>query len=229
MLDGKVCLVTGGGRGIGRATVLHLVQQHAKVLAVARTKKQLNETRAQAGPNCEILAADVTRPDQCRSAVSACRERFGRLDALINNAGLAPRATIEKFSDRMLHEMVAVNINAVVYLCRAAWPLLKRSRGTIINVSSMSACDPFPGLAIYGGTKAWVNTFTQGLANEGKPLGIRVFAVAPGAVETAMLRKGFPDFPVEQTLPPERIAEAMGWLLQDGCRFMTGQTFAVRA
>jgi NAD(P)-dependent dehydrogenase (short-subunit alcohol dehydrogenase family) len=123
---------------------------------------------------------------------------------------------------------VAVNIHSVFFGCRAAWPLLRRSRGTIINVSSMAAVDPFPGFAAYGASKAWVNTFTRGLADEGRAHGIKVFAVGPGAVETGLLRQRFPDFPAERTLQPDDVAGMVEWLLDERCQYATGQTIYVR-
>ena len=88
--------------------------------------------------------------------------------------------------------------------------------------------DPFPGFAVYGATKAWVNIFTHALAGEGKKAGIKVFGVGPGAVETQMLRKPFPDFPADQALQPDDIAGAVEWLLDERCVHMTGQTIYVR-
>jgi NAD(P)-dependent dehydrogenase (short-subunit alcohol dehydrogenase family) len=105
---------------------------------------------------------------------------------LVNNAGTAPLCPLEQIDDKLLSDTLAVNVQAVVYTCRAAWPALQQSRGTIINISSVAAVDPFPGFSLYGATKAWVNAFTQALAGEGKPLGIRALCVGPGAVETRM-------------------------------------------
>ncbi len=230
-LEGRVCVVTGAGRGIGRATVLRLTAAGANVLAAARTAGDLEETAALAAGRpgrCATMVADVTQPDQVREMVARCLAEFGRLDVLVNNAGLAPLASIENVTDAMLDDVLAVNVKAVLYACRAAWPALKESHGTIINISSLAAADPFPGFAVYGGTKAWVNVFSQALAGEGKPLGIRVFVLGPGAVETQMLRQAFPKLPENQTLQPDEVAAAIEWLLDDRCAPMTGQTFYVR-
>jgi NAD(P)-dependent dehydrogenase (short-subunit alcohol dehydrogenase family) len=230
-LAGKCAIVTGAGRGIGRAIALRLAKQGVNVLAVARTAGDLEETAAQAAGlpgSCAAHAADVTCSGQVDGFVKAALERFGRLDALVNNAGVAPLCGLEQITDTLLAETLAVNVQAVVYTCRAAWPALRRSRGTIINLSSMSADDPFPGFALYGATKAWVNVFSRALAAEGKEAGIKVFAVGPGAVETRMLRKAFPEFPADQTLQPDDIAAAVEWLLDERAEHMTGQTLYVR-
>jgi len=228
---GKCAIVTGAGRGIGRAIALRLARQGMNVLAVARTAGDLEETVAQAAGlpgNCAAHAADVTCSGQVDGFVNAAMERFGRLDVLVNNAGVAPLCGIEQITDTLLDETLAVNVRAVVYTCRAAWPAIRRSRGTIVNISSMAAYDPFPGISLYGADKAWVNVFTQALATVVKEVGIKVFAVGPGAVETRMLRKAFPEFPTEQTLKPDDIAAAVEWLLDERAEYMTGQTLYVR-
>lgn len=230
-IHGRACIVTGASRGIGRAIALRLTRQGASVMITARTQDDLAETtRLAAGHPGRCIAhnADVTQSRQVDALAAHCEREFGSVDVLINNAGIAPLASIEETTDSMLANVLAVNVSAVVYACRAAWKALVRSRGTIINISSMAAVDPFPGFAVYGGTKAWVNTFTTALAAEGKKVGIRVFAVGPGAVETDALRTAFPTFPADQALQPDDIAGAVEWLLDERCAYMTGQTIYVR-
>jgi len=124
---------------------------------------------------------------------------------------------------------MAVNVNAVYHACRAVWPVMKKQKsGVIVNISSIASVDPFAGFAAYGAAKAWVNAWTKALADEGRRLGIRVFSVAPGAVETRMLRDPFPTFPADQTLRPADVADAVHALTQPGCRYATGQTVFVR-
>lgn len=229
-LEGRGCIVSGASRGIGRAIALRLTRQGANVLAVARSQAGLMETAGLAAGHpgrCVAHSADVTQSRQVDALVARCKEEFGSIDVLVNNAGVAPLASIEDTTDAMLADVLAVNIGAVVFACRAAWRALSQSRGTIVNISSMAAADPFPGFAVYGGSKAWVNVFTQALAGEGKKVGIKVFAVGPGAVETDALRRAFPTFPAAQTLQPDDIAGAVEWLLDERCRYMTGQTLYV--
>ena len=229
-LNGKSCIVTGAGRGIGRAIAVRLTGAGANVLAVARTPRELAETvkLCGAGGRCVAHTADVSRADEVAAMVARCGDEFGGLDALINNAGVAPLSSIEAMGDATFAELMAVNVHSVFFACRAAWPWLKRSKGTIISISSMAAADPFPGFAAYGATKAWVNTFTRGLADEGREHGIKVFAVGPGAVETQMLRGPLPDFPAEKTLRPDDVAGMVEWLLDERCQYATGQTIYVR-
>jgi meso-butanediol dehydrogenase/(S,S)-butanediol dehydrogenase/diacetyl reductase len=229
-MNGRACIVTGAGRGIGQATVLRLTRAGANVVAAARTVKDLEETArlCAGGGRCLTHVADVSRAEEVAGIVKRCADEFGRVDALVNNAGVAPLGLIEQMDDARFAELMAVNTGAVFFACRAAWPWLKKTRGTIVSISSMAAVDPFTGFAAYGATKAWVNTFTRGLADEGREFGIKVFAVAPGAVETQMLRGAFPDFPAAKTLKADDVAGMIEWLLDERCQYATGETIYVR-
>lgn len=230
-LSDQVCIVTGGGRGIGRATARRLCGAGASVFVVSRTLRELEETASacQSGPgSCTPIVADVTLPASVQGLVRDVLAKVGRLDALVNNAGVAPLAPIDQMHDADFERLIDVNVRAVFHGCRAAWPALQRAGGTIVNISSLAADDPFPGFAAYGGTKAFVNTFSRALAGEGKPFGIKVFAVAPGAVETEMLRGPFPDFPAEQTLDPDHVAAVVEWCLDPRCTYASGETIRVK-
>jgi NAD(P)-dependent dehydrogenase (short-subunit alcohol dehydrogenase family) len=231
-LTRKACIVTGAGRGIGRAIALRLAGAGANIVAVARTRADLETTVSMAGRangRCVGHPADVTRPDQVDQMVARCRSEFGRIDVLVNNAGLAPLSAVAEMSDELFQQVNAVNINAVFYACRAAWADLAASGGTIVSISSLASVDPFPGFAVYGAAKAWVNLFTRAIAAEGQAAGIKAFAVAPGAVETTMLRGAFPDFPAAQTLDPDHVAAMVELLLDERCRYSSGQTVFVKA
>lgn len=231
-LQDKACIVTGAGRGIGRAIVGRLTAAGANVLAVARTASDLEESagcvRANPG-NCLTQAADVTDPAQVEAIIATARKEFGRIDVLINNAGAAPLSPLTKTTDEAFDQCAAVNMKAVFLTCRTAWNDLAASRGTIVNISSLASVDPFPGFAVYGASKAWVNLFTKAIAAEGAKAGIKAFAVAPGAVETQMLRQHFPKFPADQTLEPDAVAAMVGLVLDDRCQYATGQTIFVKA
>lgn len=231
-MKNQVVVVTGGGRGIGRAIAERFAGAGARIVVAARSNPELEETRQSieaGGGKCHIRVADVAAPDDVRTLIDDTAKLYGRLDVLVNNAGIAPQASLENL-DASLFEMVhAVNIAAVFHACRAAWSLMKKQGGgVIVNISSVASVDPFPGFAAYGASKAWVNAWTKGLAEEGRACGIRVFAVAPGAVETRMLRDAFPDFPKDQTLRPENVADVVFALAQIECRYATGQTVFVR-
>jgi NAD(P)-dependent dehydrogenase (short-subunit alcohol dehydrogenase family) len=227
-----VALVTGSGRGIGRAIALRLAREGLQVVASSRTAAELDETRRQiesCGGRCDVRPADMGDPDAVKALVEFSMSCHGRLDVLINCAGTAVLSGIEDLDPARFEQMMAVNVMGVYHSCRAAWPIMKaQKQGVIINISSAASVDPFPGLGAYGATKAWVNVWTRALADEGRPLGIRVFAVAPGAVETQMLRGAFPDFPGDQALGPEDVADVVCALAQADCRHASGQTVFVK-
>lgn len=214
----QVALITGGGSGIGRALACAMVGEGWSVAIIGRCGQALAETAALTGSPQRVLtlALDVSESAAAADAVSSTVERFGRLDALVNNAGSAPLAPIEKTTPALLQECFAVNALAPGYLIAAAWPVFRRQaeearaqgespRAAVVNVSSMATRDPFAGFFAYAAAKASVNLMAQSCAKEGRAIGVRAFAVAPGAVETPMLRANFNDkaIPPAKALAPE--------------------------
>ena len=231
-LDGKVALVTGAGRGIGRAIAQRFARDGWRIAAAARTASELDETQQlieSAGGACLAVPTDLTDATAIGTLVEKTEQKFGGVHLLVNCAGTVTMTGIEELEQVAFDRMHAVNERAVFTLCRAVWPVMRRAGGgVIVNLSSLASVDPFPGLAVYGATKAWVNAFTHGLAVEGREAGIQVFSVAPGAVETQMLREVAPDLPAEHCLAPEDVAEVVYTLAQPGCRYATGQTVFMR-
>jgi NAD(P)-dependent dehydrogenase (short-subunit alcohol dehydrogenase family) len=228
----KTCVITGASRGIGLATALRFARAGHRIVAVARTEEQLKQAAEQisaAGGECECVVADIGSRGSAQRLIEAAQTRFERVDVLVNNAGYAPLAPIEKTRDEDFETAIAANVAAVFYTTRAVWPIMrKQAAGVIVNISSMSSVDPFPGFSVYGACKAWVNLFTKAVADEGRPLGIRVFAIAPGAVETQMLRTNFPKIPKSQTLDPDEVAGLVEAVCYDRMRYVSGQTIFVR-
>lgn len=226
-----VCVITGASRGIGLATALRFAAARHHIVAAARNLEELGRARQRiesAGVACESVEADVARPEGARSVVEAALQRFGRLDVLVNNAGVATLAPLPELPGDDFERMLAVNCAAVFHTCQAAWSALRQRAGVIVNVSSVSAIDPFPGFAVYAGTKAWVNAFTRGLALEGRAHGVRVYAVAPGAVETDMLRAVAPNFPAEQCLSADDVAGVIEAVCDPRLGHCSGETIYVR-
>lgn len=228
----RVVVVTGGGRGIGRAMCVRFANSGALVVAASRDVAALEETKSrieQAGGRCDIHSLDVSDEAAVKGLMEMTASSHGRIDVLCNNAGVAPLGTIADLEPSRFDQLLAVNIRGVYLGCRAVWPIMRASGGgVIINTSSVASVDPFPGFAAYGASKAWVNAWTHGLAEEGKAFGIRVFAVAPGAVETRMLRDAVPDFPAEQALDPAAVADMAYVLAQPECAYASGQTIFLR-
>jgi len=232
VLNGRTIIVTGAGRGIGRAIARRLGASRANVVAVARNERELDETRRMVerdGSRCLAVRADVARTDDVDRMVQETMRAFARIDGLVNNAGMAVLSPIDALEPEHFDALVASNIRSVFLCCRAVWQTMRESGGgMIVNVSSLAADDPFPGFAAYGATKAFVNTFSQALHAEGVPVGIRVYCVAPGAVETQMLRGPFPDYPAERTLEPDDVAALIEGLFAPAARHIGGQPIRIR-
>jgi len=228
----KQCvIVTGGSRGIGLATALRFARRGVGVVITARDEAGLQAAAreiAAAGGECEAVAADVTRAADAQRVVQAAEQRFGGVDVLVNNVGMAPVRSIVEMSEEEYRQTLAANLDAPFHMTRAAWAALSARRGVIVNVSSLAALDPFPGFAVYGACKAWVSTVTKVAADEGRKAGIRVFAIAPGAVETQMLRSAFPKMPADKCLAPDDVAAAIEGLCDERWTHSSGQTIAVR-
>jgi len=229
-LSGTVAIITGAGRGIGRATAIRLGKAGATVVLAARTESDLNESAQQvqtAGGRAVVIPTDVTDEASVQNLIDNTISECGQINLLFNNAGVAPLAKVDEMPVEVFDNNINANIRSV-YLCsRAAWPHLAASKGAIINTASVAAFDAFPGFAAYGAAKAFVVAFTKFLAREGADQNIRVNCVAPGAVETGMLRGAFPDFPQDATLDPDEIAKMVAILASDAALYSSGQTITV--
>ena len=219
-----VAIVTGAGSGIGRATALGLCHMGYAIVLVGRTEKSLDETAgmmSEVDGFCEellVATADISNPDTAAELIEGTREWAGRLDVLINNAGVAPLTPIAQTGFRMLQETFLINAIGPARLIAEAWQLMAEQPALegwpspcVVNVSSAGTSDPFPGFFAYAASKSAVESFTRSIAKEGKSAGIRSFAVAPGAVETKMLRQHFTEeiIPASHTLEPKDVAQVI--------------------
>lgn len=231
-LRGRTAIVTGAGRGIGSAIARRLAAAGAQVAITSRTAEQLEQTQRwieRDHGRALSVVADVTDENAVERLVDETHAAFGPVDLLVNNAGIAPLAKIEQLEPGIFDTIIRTNIRSV-YLCtRAVWgDLCARGGGAIVNISSVAAEDPFPGFAAYGAAKAFVNAYTKAMAVEGQPHGIRVYGIAPGAVDTDMLRSVFPDFPASDRLEPDQVAGLVELVLSPACRYISGQTIVIR-
>ena len=232
-LLGKTAIVTGAANGIGRAIALGLMEQSANVLAVDLNEQDLAQNLAQ-NSFLEKLALDVTEAQAPEKIVSSALKRFGQIDFLINNAGIAVAGDFESLSDEQFDHIVAVNVRSMFRLSKAALPSLKKSdQGRIINLGSIMSDMAGPALSIYGMSKHAVAGLTKGMAVDLGKYGITVNYLQPGSIATKMSEPFMedPDFKAfwEAKTPiggrlgqPEEVAAAALFLVTKEAGFVSG-------
>lgn len=229
--EGKVALVTGGRSGIGRAAASRLRDDGAQVFTAQRGRD----------PDFPSIEADFTHPDVPERVVSGVVDRAGRLDVLVNNAGVMQEAAIEAMALHDWDRTIAVNLTAPFLLIRAALPHLRESKGSIVNIGSIEGLGANPNHAAYCASKAGLHGLTRAVAIDHGHEGIRCNAVAPGWIDTD-LNRDFVDsmpepeafrrtigrlHPVARTGKPEEIASLVAYLASDEAGFITGQVYTV--
>jgi 3-oxoacyl-[acyl-carrier protein] reductase len=233
-LEGKVVIVTGGAQGIGRVIAETFAAEHAHVVVCDLPGAQLESLAASDGsPDIVPLACDVTDSAQVASAVDAVLQQFGRIDVLINNAGINVDGLIEDLDDEGWSRCFDVNVGGVFRMSKAVMPVMKAQRsGRIINAASFAAIIPSVGSAAYAASKAAVVQFTRVLAGELGPWDVTVNAYAPGMIPTAM--NGFATMPADaqdrllDTLTlrrwesPQDVANLLCFLASDAASYITG-------
>ncbi|HZF89878.1 SDR family oxidoreductase [Streptomyces sp.] len=184
-LTGKSVVITGAATGIGRGITESVLKSGAGVTAVGRREEPLRELADRYGDAVTVVARDISAPGAAAEIVAAAADRFGGVDAVVNNAGLARFGRLEETDPAQFDAMFAVNVRAPAELIRCALPLLRARRGSVVNISSVGGALSMPGRAFYGATKAALNSLTRSLARELAPQ-VRVNAIMPGPVETPM-------------------------------------------
>ncbi|MBO4226567.1 SDR family NAD(P)-dependent oxidoreductase [Bradyrhizobium neotropicale] len=235
----KVALVTGAARGIGLATARRFLAEGWRVALLDIERELLNEAVAslKQAENTLALPCDVSDAVAVAAAVATVEKRFGRLDALVNNAGVAVFAPLLETSDADWSRILAVNLTGPFLCAKAAAPLMREhGGGAIVNITSISAVRASTLRSAYGTSKAGLAHLTKQLAVELASLGIRVNAVAPGPVDTAMakavhtaaIRADYHDaIPLNRYGLEEELAEAIFFLSSDRASYITGQILAV--
>jgi NADP-dependent 3-hydroxy acid dehydrogenase YdfG len=211
-LDGKVALVTGAGRGIGRAVALAFAEEGAAVALVARSRADLAGVAAairERDGRALALPSDVTQDGAVEAVVEQTLTDLGRIDVLVTSAGTAAFGAVADSKPADWDAMLALNLRAVMVSCRAVLPAMLRQRsGTILNVGSIASKRALPGSAVYTATKTAVDAFSRVLAEELRPHGVRVGVLVAGAVDTPLWDAMGSSPPREKMLRPEDVARA---------------------
>lgn len=240
-LNGKTAIVTGGSSGIGRATAIRFAQEGARVLIVGRKEEQLKET-AESNKNIAYITGDITKTETVEKIMDAVREKFdGHLDILINNAGWCPVQPITEITIEDYDKAFELDVRALVNMTIHALPMIRKAKGSIINLSSVGATHRAPNLSMYVGAKAAVENFTKVWALELATDGVRVNAIAPGAINTNIWnvtdlspeeaqkhKDGIASgVPCGRFGTPEEVANIAAFLVSDQASYVSGAVYAV--
>jgi NAD(P)-dependent dehydrogenase (short-subunit alcohol dehydrogenase family) len=246
-MQGRHALVSGGGQGIGAAVARALVAQGSSVTLLGRRLAPLQQQAAADPERMHAVAADVTDPDHLAAAFGAARQRFGPVTILVNNAGQAESAPLERTSLELWQRMIAVNLTGTMLAAQLALPDMRTAGwGRIVNVASTAGLAGYAYVSAYCAAKHGVVGFTRALALEMAKTGITVNAVCPGYTETELLqdsianvvaktgrteaqaRAGFAvSNPQGRLVQPDEVADAVRWLCGRGAAAITGQAIAV--
>lgn len=208
----KVVAVTGASAGLGKATAQRFVNEGAKVVMLARGRERLEQAAAEMGKPCTAIACDVSDPASVRSAFGQIDAQFGRLDVLINVAGIARVRLIEEASDEDIAAVMGTNFLGPIYTIRAAIPLMKRTgAGDIVNVSSEVTLDDMPLMTLYSSSKRGLDGLTRTLTKELRPDNIRVSLAVMGTVGETAFTENFTQADIERAFPAW---EADGYLVR---------------
>jgi NAD(P)-dependent dehydrogenase (short-subunit alcohol dehydrogenase family) len=186
-LEGKVAVVTGGASGVGLGIAQEFVANGAHVVITDLQQQQLDEAVAAIGPNCSGIVADVTKLADMEAMYQQVKERYGRLDAVVANAGIGAHALLGAITEEQFDRTFNVNAKGVLFTVQPALPLLPPG-GTVVIIGSTASIQPPRAMSLYGGSKAAVRNFIRAWIQDIKGSGIRMNVLSPGAVDTASLR-----------------------------------------
>lgn len=240
-MSNKVALVTGGGRGLGRAIALAFASAGADVAVASRTRKQLDEVSAAVralGRRARTAQVDVTDPESVAQMVNATQQEFGRIDILVNSAGVGSAEQLVDVTNATRDWILKTNLYGTFYCCRdVARVMIQQKGGSIINIASVAGLKGPPGLGAYAASKGGVIALTKVLALEVARYNLRVNAIAPGYFRTDMNAAAFDDpelgpkmvkrIPLRRPGRPEEIGPLAILLASDEASFITGEVYSI--
>jgi len=231
-LTDKIAIITGAGRGIGRATARLFAREGARVVLFSRTASHLTEVASEIsckGGQALTVVGDVSREEDVTALFQQVLQTYSRVDILVNCAGIVAVRPFVEMDVATWDAVIGVNLRGTFLCCLKAFQMMvAQQQGVIINLSSLSGVkgvEKFPGLSAYNVSKAGVAGLTEILAVEGKPYNIRVCAVSPGAVETEMLQQAAPHLKAGMT--PDDMAEILLFLAGDSGRMLSGSNIEI--
>ncbi|WP_445621475.1 SDR family NAD(P)-dependent oxidoreductase [Kushneria sp. Sum13] len=235
--DGKVVMVTGAGSGIGEATARRFASEGAKVVLIGRTREKLARVADSLEGETLVLDADVSDGDAMNRLVADVIDRFGRLDVLVNNAGVAPGGRVHEADIDDWKQVMSINVDGVFYASRAALPELLKTKGCIVNVSSVSGLGGDWGMSLYNASKGAVSNLTRAMALDYGEEGVRINAVCPSITKSDLtdsitgnddLMKKFADrLPLGRAAEAEEVGDVIVFLASHDARFVNGVNLPV--